>query len=149
MTFVIIYMNTIVTPSPDDTKCSAFVTIRLLPEDKSEAYWISERFKCSIARIFRESLWKILDEAAIEQSKGCIPTYIEDFDPQKGNLFLEDSHATAMFTLRLTEKERMEAELLAASLQCSLSSVFRAGLRMLFPVARTMMQKGHGPSLMH
>jgi len=140
-------MNTIITPTPDDTKSSAFVTIRLLPEDKSEAYWISERFKCSIARIFRESLWKILDESAIEQSKGRIPTFIEDFDPQKGNIFLEDSRATAMFTLRLTEKERLEAELLASSLQCSLSSVFRAGLRMLFPVARTMIRKNKGPSL--
>jgi hypothetical protein len=140
-------MNTIHSYIPDDTKCGALVTLRIIPEDKAEAYWISERFKCSIARIFRESLWKILNDAAIEQRKGNKPNYIDDFDPLKGNLFLEAGDATAMFTLRLTEKERMEVELLAASLQCSLSSVFRAGLRMLFPVARSKMKRSHGPSL--
>ena len=139
-------MNTVVTPIPDDTKCSAFVTIRLLPQDKSEAYRISEYFKCSIARIFRESLWKILDEDALEQRKGRKPTFIEDFDPQKGNIFLENSQASAMFTFRLTEMERLEAERLAVTLECSLSSVFRAGLRMLFPVATKMMLKKRGPS---
>jgi hypothetical protein len=139
-------MNTVATPIPDDTKCGALVTLRIIPEDKAEAYWISERFKCSIARIFRESLWKILDDAAIEQRKGRKPTLIEDFDPLQGKLLLEESDATAMFTLRLTEKEKLDAELLAVSLQCSLSSVFRAGLRMLFPIARAMIKKNHCPS---
>jgi hypothetical protein len=139
-------MNIINIP-PDDTKCGALVTLRLIPEDKTEAFWISERFKCSIARIFRESLWKILNHAASEHSKGNIPTFIEDFDPLKGNLLLEDSDTTAMFTLRLTEKEKLDAELLAETLQCSMSSIFRAGLRMLFPVARSIMQKRQGPSL--
>ena len=140
-------MNTIHSYIPDDTKCGALVTLRIIPEDKAEAYWISERFKCSIARIFRESLWKILNDAAIEQRNGNKPTYIQDFDPLQGNLFLEAGDATAMFTLRLTEKEKLDAELLAESLESSLSSVFRAGLRMLFPVARKMMQRKRGPSL--
>jgi len=140
-------MNTIIPNAPNDSRCAALVTLRIIPEDKTEAYWISKNYKCSIARIFREALW-IISEKARDQPKG-IPksNLITDWDPLQGNLFVESGRATRTFTLRLTEKERADCESIAAIYQCSISSVFRAGLKMLFPTARKMIKKNKGPSL--
>jgi hypothetical protein len=139
-------MNKINLYTPDDTKCGALVTLRIIPEDKTEAYWISKNYKCSIARIFREALW-IISEKARVRTKG-IPksNLITEWDPLKGSIVVEDSRATRMFTLRLTEKERADCEYIAALYQSSISSVFRAGLRMLFPTVRKKMKKNKGPS---
>ena len=132
---------------PNHSKCTALVTLRIIPKDKTEAYWISKNYKCSTARIFREGLWTINEKARAKSKRAKESNLITDWDPLKGSLVVEDSRATRMFTLRLTEKERADCEYIAALYQCSLSSVFRAGLRMLFPAARKMMQRKRGPNL--
>ena len=139
--------DTTINTTPNKSKCAALVTLRLLPEDKSEAYWISKNYKCSIARIFREALWNISETVAQQSGDRINSDLVSDFDPLKGNSLLEASTATAMFSLRLTEKERADLEALAEMHHCSISSVFRAALRILLPIARKMMKKNRGPNL--
>lgn len=145
-TIVIIYMNKYISNTPDNSGCAALVTLRIIPEDKTEAYWIAKNYKCSTARIFREALW-LISEKSSAQPKGIQKSnLITDWDPLQGNLLVEDSRATRMFSMRLTVKERAECQNLAALYQSSMSSVFRAGLRMLFPIIRKKMGKAKGPS---
>jgi hypothetical protein len=139
-------MNIDTTPLPNDSRCAALVTLRIIPEDKTEAYWISKNYKCSIARIFREALWTISEKARVQTKVVQESNLITDWDPLNGSLLVENSRATRMFTLRLTDKERADCESIAAMYQCSMSSVFRAGLKMLFPTARKMIRKNKGPS---
>jgi hypothetical protein len=139
-------MNTIIPNSPNDSRCTSLVTLRIIPEDKTEAYWISKNYKCSIARIFREALWAITEKARVHTKGKPKSNLIADWDPLHGNLLAENGKATRMFSFRLTDAERADCEYIAALYQCTISSVFRAALRMLFPTVRKKIKKNKGPS---
>jgi len=142
-------MNSILHPQKNNSKskCSSIVTIRLLKKDKIAAQRAAKFFKVSQARLYRESLWKFSETYDSFMNAGDDFDLIRTFDPLKGSFLLEDSTATIMFTFRLPDKEREEAELMAHIHQCSISSVVRAGLMMILPITDEMMNQQTGPKL--
>ena len=143
-----IYMNIqkTNTTQPDDTKSTELVTVRLPQSDKTDVYWIAKKFKCSMSRIFRESLWMVNDSATTDKNDKPEEDFIKNLDPFKGSILLENSDETAIFTTRLTPKERANLNQLAEIQGCTISSVFRAGLRMMIPVERDIRVEVKGPS---
>jgi hypothetical protein len=131
---------------PDDSKSTELVTVRLPQGDKTDVYWIAQKFKCSMSRIFRESLWMVNDSSTTDKNGKLEEDFIKNLDPFKCSILLEDSDETAIFTTRLTPKERANLIQLAEKYGCTISSVFRAGLRLLIPVAREKIVEVKGPS---